>query len=200
MSKQEFMLIVNAMRSYWPREKILPTQEAISLWYQELADIDYTTATTTLRKIAATSKWSPSIAELRETAAEITHGEIPEWADGWEEVRHAMRFYGSYRPEEALQSMTPITRQAVERLGFAELCASENEGVDRANFRMIYEQIAERTKKSDQINPAVRERIAAVQGSKYTAIETPAAAEIEERHVGVPMPESAKKALDRLGL
>lgn len=200
MTKEEFGRIAAYMRGAYSGKNFLPDKASVAVWYEELKDLDAETLFLAVKKHTATSKFPPSIAELREAAAEITHGEVPEWADGWEEVRQAMRFYGSYRPEEALRSMTPITRQAVERLGFAELCASENEGVDRANFRMIYERIAERSKKSDQISPVVRKRIAETQGNKYTAIEAPAAAEIEERHVGVPMPESAKKALERLGL
>jgi hypothetical protein len=200
MTKEEFGKIAAYMRGAYSGKNFLPDKASVAVWYEEMKDLDAETLFLAVKKYTATSRFPPSIAELREAAAEITHGEIPAWADGWEEVRHAMRFYGSYRPEEALQSMTPITRRAVERLGFTELCASENEAVDRANFRMIYEQIAERSKKSDQISAAIRERIEATQGDKYTAIAETPTPKIEERHEGVPMPESARKALARLGL
>lgn len=37
--------------------------------------------------------------------------------------------------------MDAITRECVKRLGWKDLCMSENQTADRANFRMIYEQV-----------------------------------------------------------
>ena len=47
--------------------------------------------------------------------------------------------------------MDDLTRQAVKRLGFKNLCLSDNMQADRANFRMIYEQLAERKEKDAQM-------------------------------------------------
>lgn len=56
-----------------------------------------------------------------------------------------------YRIADAMDSMDGITKQCVERLGFQNICMSENINTDRANFRMLYEQLAEREKKNNQI-------------------------------------------------
>ena len=61
-----------------------------------------------------------------------------------------------YNEAEALESMDEITRQAVKRLGFKNLCLSESQMTDRANFRMIYEQVAERKKKEAQLPESLR--------------------------------------------
>lgn len=83
-------------------------------------------------------------------------GTTPDWGNGWEQVENAIKIYGSYRQAEALESMDEITRDTVKRLGFYNLCMSENQTADRANFRMIYEQIAERKKRDKQIPESLR--------------------------------------------
>lgn len=151
MDKKEFSVFVMALKTYFPREQLLPNQQAMELWYRELCDIPYTVAEAGLRKWVATNKWSPSIADIREMTSTVTNGELPDWGEGWEQVLMAIRKYGSYRTTEAMETFDAVTRQCVERLGFRNICLSENINQDRANFRMIYEQLAERKKRDNQI-------------------------------------------------
>lgn len=156
MDKKEFSIFASALRTYYPREKLLPNEQAMELWYNQLKDISYNVAEATLNKWVAIEKWSPSIADIRQLATEMVSGEAKDWGDGWEQVEKAIRFYGTYREAEALENMDEITRQTVKRLGFQNLCLSENAIADRANFRNIYEQIAERQKKEAQIPESLR--------------------------------------------
>ena len=153
VDKKEFGMFTAALKTYYPREdKLLPNQEAMELWYRQLQDIPYIVAETALNKWVATNKWSPSIADIRAMAVSITSGEPKQWSDGWEQVQKAIRNFGLYDVDGAMESFDDITRQAVKRLGFKELCMSENPMTDRANFRMIYEQIAEQ-KETEQMLP-----------------------------------------------
>ena len=165
MDKREFAILADAIRTYYPKENILPNKEAMALWYRELQDIPMPVAETALRKWVSTNKWSPSIAELREMAATVKNGEIPDWGEGWEQVCKAIRKYGSYEPRKALDSLDPITRQCVERLGFKNLCMSENPTADRANFRQCYEVIAKREQTRQQIALPLLETISQIQTS-----------------------------------
>lgn len=152
MDKKQFSLFAMALKTYYSKEeKLLPNNQALELWFQQLKDIPYEVAELALNKWVATNKWSPSIAEIRETAAEIVNGKQPDWGEGWEQVLRAIRQFGSYRVGEALESLDGITRQCVERIGFREICASENISVERANFRMLYEQLLERKKIDNQM-------------------------------------------------
>lgn len=156
MDKKEFMLFVSALRTYYPREKLLPNEQAITLWYNQLQDIPYKVAEATLNKWVALEKWSPSIADIRRLATELVSGAPKDWGDGWEQVENAIRFKGIYNEAEALEEMDEITRQTVKRLGFKNLCLSDNQQADRANFRMIYEQLAERKERDAQIPERLR--------------------------------------------
>lgn len=163
MTKQEFSLFAMALKTYYPRENLLPNNQAMELWFRQLQDIPYNIAEVTLNKWVATNKWSPSIAEIREQATTIKSGETPDWGDGWEQVIKAIAKYGMYRPDEAMNSFDDITKQCVERLGFRNICLSENINHDRANFRMMYEQIAERKKQQNQIPMKMHQAIEQIQ-------------------------------------
>ena len=163
MNKTEFSTFSMALKTYYPRENLLPNSQAMELWFGQLQDIPYKVAEMALNKWVAVNKWSPSIADIREMAAEITKGEIPDWGEGWEQVLRAIRKYGSYNQPEAMKSLDDLTRQTVERLGYLNICRSENIATDRANFRMIYEQLAERKKKEVQLPAGLKELINSVQ-------------------------------------
>ena len=102
MDKKEFSLFASALRTYYPREKLLPNEQAMTLWYNQLQDIPYKVAEATLNKWVAIEKWSPSIADIRQLATELVNGAIKDWGDGWEQVEKAIRRYGIYREAEAL--------------------------------------------------------------------------------------------------
>jgi len=151
MDRKEFALFASALRTYYPREKLLPNEQAMELWFKQLQDIPYKLAELTLNTWVATNKWSPSIADIREKATGFIHGEAKEWGEAWQEVLKAITKYGTYQELEALESMSETTRRVVDRLGFRNLCMSEEIQVDRANFRMIYEQEIQREKHNAQI-------------------------------------------------
>lgn len=163
MKKEEFAKLAMALQTYYPRENLIPNKEALDLWFFQLQDIPYQIAELSLNKWVATNKWSPTIADIREMASSISMGEIPDWGEAWEEVRLAMRRFGSYQPQEALESMSPLTRQATERIGFINMCKGENPSADRANFRIVYEQLAERKKKESQIPLQIKNLISQIQ-------------------------------------
>ena len=156
MNKKEFAIFASALRTYYPKENILPNEQALELWYKQLNDIPYNVAEVTLNKWVATNKWSPSIADIREQATGIVEGEAKEWGEAWQDVLRAIQNYGTYRELEALEGFDDITRQVVKRLGFKNICMSENIQNDRANFRMIYEQEQHRQRQDAQLPPQLK--------------------------------------------
>lgn len=147
MTKKEFATFAMALKTYYPRENLLPNDKAMELWFKQLEDIPYKVAEIGLQKWVSLNKWSPSIAEIRE----MTLPDIPDWGEAWMEVQDAIKRHGSYAVAEAMESLSPLCRQATEMIGFVNLCMSENPEASRANFRMIYESLAEREKKESQL-------------------------------------------------
>lgn len=160
MNKKEFSIFAMALKTYYPRENLLPNEQAMELWFKQLEDIPFQVAEVGLNKWVSLNKWSPSISDIREMASEVTQGQISDWGDGWEQVLKAIRVYGSYNAGAALDSMDSITRKCVERLGFREICMSENIAVDRANFRMLYETLANRQKEDAKLSLSIKTKLA----------------------------------------
>ncbi len=159
MNKKEFSLLASALRTYYPREKLLPNEQAMQLWYLQLQDIPYQVAENVVNKWVATEKWPPTIADIRSGANELMNGELQDWGKGWETVMYAIRRYGMYQEERALESMDELTRDTVNRLGYQQICCSTNIQNDRANFRMIYEKLAERKSGENRMPERLRELI-----------------------------------------
>ena len=76
-----------------------------------------------------------------------------------------------YQENLALERMSEQTRAVVKRMGFKNLCTSENMTADRANFRMIYEQITQRKKTDMQIPQKMREQIEQIRNAGIQKIE-----------------------------
>lgn len=152
MKSQEGATLCMAIKTYYPRENLFPNQQSIELWYRQLSDIDYQVASAALNKWVATNRWSPTIADIREMSSGIVSGEEGDWGSGWQEATKAIRYYGYMREEEAIASMSDITREVVKDLGYQKLCMSESEDADRANFRMLYERKAKKAKE-DRVLP-----------------------------------------------
>lgn len=163
MDKREFATFAAALKTYYPKENILPNSQAMELWYRQLQDIPYKVAEAALNKWVATHKWSPAISEIRAVANTVTSGETPLWSDGWEKVQAAIRYHGYYGENEAMASFDEVTRQAVKQLGFKELCLSENSKQDRANFRDIFNMIAERKQERDLLPYSLNQLIEDIQ-------------------------------------
>lgn len=166
MDKKQFATFAAALKTYYPRETLIPNNQAMELWFRQLQDIPYEVAEAGLNKWVATNKWSPSIADIREMATTVTEGDIPDWGNGWEQVLAAIRNYGSYNIKAAMESFDNITRQCVERIGYRNICMSENISTERANFRMIYENLAQRQQKDRLIPEKLKMLISGMQSER----------------------------------
>lgn len=154
VSKQEFATLVLAMQAMYGDEFIV-TEEAMDVWFALLHDLDYQILSKALQKHMLTNKFKPTVAELREIYVDLICPVISDWSEGWEQVSKAIGHYGMYRTEEAMESFDEVTREAVKRLGFQNICLSENIVADRARFAEIYQAIQQRKRIAVNIGSAL---------------------------------------------
>lgn len=161
MNKDEFAMWAMMLKTYYPKETILPNALSMDQWYMQLQDIPFKVAQAALDKWASNNKWSPSIAEIRELAKEGEVSEVPEWGDAWREALNAVSKYGSYQIQEGLDSLSPLTRRVIEQLGFKELCFADESRLDiyRANFRDIYVKLSQKAKSELMIPERVKKML-----------------------------------------
>lgn len=157
MTDKEFETIALAIKAAYPNSNVLPDKYAMKTWFELLQDLDYNVAQNAVMEHISTSVFPPSIAEIRNKCAVRTAPIISDWGEAWEEVLYAIRKYGSYREEEAVASLSKITARVTKRLGFRNLCLSENQMADRAHFQRMYESMVREEQKNLQLPAFARD-------------------------------------------
>jgi hypothetical protein len=142
----------------------------LEVYRRALMDIDAGLLRAAAMQHIASSKWFPSVAELREAALSImTHGDESA-EEAWGEIKKAIRAFGSYR--EPVFNNAKIA-QAVKIMGWLNLCMSENEVADRAHFFKVYQSLQNRERFDTIALPEVRQIIERIAQEKRHVIAAP---------------------------
>lgn len=146
---KKFIIIVGAT---YPQAATLNTPEAVAVWLELLADIPDEVAMQVLKEWCGCNKWPPTIADIRDGAVKVVHGELPDWGDAWESVLNAVRKYGRYNEHEALATLDEVTKNAVENIGFVHICNAEEDELSylKHDFENLYKIKADRKKRELQ--------------------------------------------------
>ena len=136
-------------------EDFIGTEQALDVWYALLHDLDYQILSKVLQQYMLTNKFKPIVAELREIYAELVSPATSDWSEGWEQVSKAIGHYGMYQEKAAMESFDEVTREVVKRLGFLNICLSENIVADRARFAEIYQAIHRRKRTEVNVGSAL---------------------------------------------
>lgn len=145
--------------------EINASPERRQVYYDALHDIPFDLAMAAARKVIATldNPFLPMPAVFRKAAQEIVQPEtIKTAAEAWEEARKAVRYYGYYREEEGLNSLSPQTRKAMESIGWKSFCTNEDEGVLRGQFRMAFETMQKRDNETARLPQGLKEMIGSI--------------------------------------
>ena len=163
MTFNEFKALVKGMKAVYTSPNFLPDADSVKIWYRLLEDMPYELANIAIQRHMAINKFPPTVAEIRAAAVESVYKPV-DWSDGWEQFRKAVSKYGYYQQEAALNSLDDLTCRVVKRLGWKQLCESENPMQDRANFRMIYEQEQQREGEKAALPAGLKTQIERLQG------------------------------------
>lgn len=162
MTAKQFEKISKGITTAFPWANLFPSQEAVEIWYRKLGDIPYDVMTAVVNRWIETKTSPPTIAALRAEADIVVNGLPPTWADGWEQVQKAIGRYGYMQQEAALASMDEVTAETVRRIGWQQICESENVDALRANFRMVYETMSRRAQEGRMISAGTQHKLDSV--------------------------------------
>ena len=146
MTKQEWLTIVKVLRATYQREKFLSDKDSLEVWYMLLKDIPCEELQARVMEYITNNKFPPTIADLREVKVEED-----DWSKGWEEIQLAIRKFGAWRKDEALDSLSPRTRLIAERFGWEDFCYTENPDVLKAQFRDAFNDNLKREQREIRI-------------------------------------------------
>lgn len=136
MTKEEFLKGITFLTIAYNKEF---TEEQVSVWYEFFKDEDFEAFRKAVKRIIPQKQFMPSIAELKQEIATISNPILQMNVDEeWDKVIKAIRKYGYYRIQEALDSLNEHTRQIVRTIGWQRLCQSENIEWERRTFKELF--------------------------------------------------------------
>jgi len=144
MTKDEFKKFFKYITSVTTDNN--PSAERTQVYWDLLNDIPFDVVMVAAKKVIATleNPFLPMPAVFRSMALNVTGQITPAAPEAYAEVLRAIRNFGSYRETEAIESLSPLVKKAVQAIGWKDLCLSEEPDVIRGQFRMAYEALERR--------------------------------------------------------
>lgn len=213
MTVDEFGQLAAAIKTYFPRDNMLPTNKAMDLWFDMLKDLTYESAYTALKKHVASSRFPPTIADIRDGATNFTVPNELNEMEAWSLVSRAIRNSG-YNSVEEFAKLPSLVQKAVglpDQLRTWALDENYNEEVVSSNFIKCYRNELARQRELQKMPQNVRRLIEKANVGSYSAqieqkrrdvIESASERKqgkinaLEMKHEGVPMPERYKERLE----
>ncbi|MEZ3493961.1 MAG: hypothetical protein K1W38_17130 [Lachnospiraceae bacterium] len=210
MTTKEFAVIAAAIKTYFPRDSVLPTEKAMELWYNELKDLSYNAVNLGLRMYVATNKFAPMIADIREYAGQFyaeSDEELNEMA-AWGLVLKAMR-NSIYHSEEEFAKLPPVVQKAVVSPGqLREWAMAEDVdgtwmNVTQSNFMRTYRAELYHEKTLEKLPPDILKLVGKSTGqipviqTSQKMLSVSEERKIAERDAS-PVPERLKERFARL--
>jgi len=137
MKPSESAELVMLLLGAYPQAK--PSSATSQVYELMLSDLDLGSARAAVQKLIATSRFMPTVAEVRCAAADLEHGPVRAGAEAWLDVVAEIRRIGIY---SAPRFDDAIVASIVSRWGWRALCDSPNEAADRARFVEMYDSLA----------------------------------------------------------
>lgn len=161
MTRDEVITLIQTIIVMYPGSKISADPLTVSVWHEMLQDLPGEVVSAATKRMCATLKFPPSIADIREnvTAAVKDARGIPAAGEAWSRVRKAISQWGYYRPDEARAALGEEIWRAVEMVGgWQELCVGDGDtAVTSAQFERRYSAMVQQEMERVQIPASVRE-------------------------------------------
>lgn len=165
MDREEFKVIVKAMKAVYTDPKFIPDKDAFEVWYALLGDLSYEQANIAVQKYMLTEKFPPTIADIRDKAVEIVEDVDTSMSElqAWSLVRKAIG-NGYYHAEEEYAKLPVACQKAIGGPAFLRECAvldsDQVATVEQSHFIRNYRTTLQRMKEDAKIPDAVRARLA----------------------------------------
>ena len=146
-------IVVTAYPNYDKFRDEQAVTATVNLWASMFAAGGGRIVALALNKHIATSKWPPSVAELREIMLEIQRPDLIPPDKAWAAVSDLLHTVGEYNHGDLQHQLPPLVARAVETIGWGNLwemhrsyCVGGKPGMDRVAFVQQYGPMYEREK------------------------------------------------------
>ena len=159
MTREEWAVLVKAMKAVYTSPSFLPDQYAFDTWYGLLKDLDYKLLSFGLKKYMQTEWKEPTIAALRQCAGNLMpHEEELNETEAWNLVSRAI-WNSIYHAEEEFARLPEIVQKAVSSPGQLEEWAKSGNvdgkwlSVVQSNFQRTYRAEVQREQERKKLGP-----------------------------------------------
>lgn len=159
MTRDETITLIQTIIVMYPASKVKANELTVAVWHEMLSDLPNEVVSAAVKRMCATLKYPPSIADIRENVTEAMKEAkgIPTAGEAWSKVRKAASWYGYYRPDEARQVLGEEIWRAVEMVGgWREVCEAESTIIS-AQFERRYNAMVQQEMNRVQIPASVNE-------------------------------------------
>ena len=124
MTRNEAISLMGVIAATWPQAVV--SEDTVNAYATFLSDVEYQDAFAAIGRLSGTSRWMPSVSEIRETAAELKLG-LPSAFIAWEQ------FVSRQQDRHAL-----VRRVEKAMGGWSAYSMSDNPSIFRAHFLKLY--------------------------------------------------------------
>lgn len=155
MTKKDTIQLFAILIQAYPNFDKFQSDEQIELmveaWAQLFADDDSRIVGLAVKKHIMTSKWPPSIAEIREIMTDITHPDLIPPDQAWAAVADLLYAVGEYNHGDKHRQLPALIADTVDAIGWHTLYqlhrgsyGGNRDGMDRVAFMDLYKPAYER--------------------------------------------------------
>lgn len=161
MTREEFKILVKAMKAVYTHPSFIPDQYAFDVWYEMMKDLDYKTASSAVKKYMLSEEKDPTVSGIRKHVVSISGGisNNQNESEAWQIVWKAVRKSGDY--DRALKNFndfpTAIQRAVGSPSQLKEWALTENLNVEvvSSNFMRTYRQEVSEEKERRKMSPEI---------------------------------------------
>ena len=203
MTKEQFKVLVKAMKAVYTNPGFIPDQDAFDVWYSMLKDLDYAIASRAVQMHMQTVETPPTVAGIRKQTAKLQADESDDlnetaaWSLVWKAICNS-----GYHAEEEFAKLPPVIQRAVHSPAqLREWALLENiDGktitVLQSDFQRTFRAEQQRERERNKLSPDVLKLMRPLNNSRIE--DNPNELSIEEQRIiaeenAKPAPEDFMK-------
>lgn len=205
MTREQFKVLVKAMKAVYTNPGFIPDQDAFDVWYSMLKDLDYAIASRAVQMHLQTEESPPTVAGIRKQSVKLKADETDDLNEtaAWSLVLKAIRRSTYYSEEEFAKLPATVQRAVASPKQLREWATLEDvDGktltVIQSNFQRAFRAEQQRERERNKLSPDVLKLMRPLDNPKIE--EKPEELSIEERRMiaeenARPAPDDFRKKL-----
>lgn len=162
MTREQFKVLVKAMKAVYTNPGFIPDQDAFDVWYSMLKDLDYAIASYAVQMHLQTEESPPTVAGIRKQFAKLKADEANDLNEtaAWSLVLKAIRRSTYYSEEEFAKLPATVQRAVASPKQLREWATLEDvDGktltVIQSNFQRTFRVEQQRERERNKLSPDV---------------------------------------------